>query len=114
MDLAKSLAFGTDGLEALIDAFSHSFPLALQLRCFIHFKRNISEKLKVCGIPPSIAREFLFGNRSGSTYNEGLVDCSSVDEFNDRLSKCESVWNAREASYAPQSFLIILALKKLI
>ena len=52
------------------------------------------------------------------TYNEGLVDCSSVNEFNDRLSKCESVWNAREASYAPPGgskfFLIILALKKLI
>ena len=28
------LAFGTDGDEALIEAFSHNFPFAMQLRCF--------------------------------------------------------------------------------
>ena len=102
--LRQLAAFGTDGQESLIDAFSHSFPFALQLRCFIHFKKNISEKLKVYGIPPSVAKEFLddiFGKHSGSTYSEGLVDCSSVEEFNERLAKCESVWNSREVPYAP-------------
>ena len=96
-------AFGTDGQEALIDAFSHSFPSAVQLRCFIHFKRNISEKLKEYGIPTAVAEEFvsdIFGKYSGSTYSEGLVDSSSEKEFNDRLTKCEAVWNAREAPYA--------------
>ena len=99
-------AFGTDGQESLIDAFSHSFPMAVQLRCFIHFKRNISEKLKEYGTLTQIAEEFLndiFGKHSGSTYNEGLVDSTSEEEFNDRLAKCEAVWNAREAPYAPTS-----------
>ena len=96
-------AFGTDGQEALIDAFGHSFPSAMQLRCFIHFKRNISEKLKEYGIPAKVAEEFvddIFGKHTGSTYNEGLVDANSEEEFKDRLSKCEAVWNAREAPYA--------------
>lgn len=99
-------AFGTDGQESLIDAFSHSFPSALQLRCFIHFKKNVTERMKVYGIPPPIAKEFLddiFGSHSGSTYNEGLVDCASVEEFDDKLMKCETVWNLRETPYAPSS-----------
>ena len=99
-------AFGTDGQEALIDAFSHCFPNAVQLRCFIHFKRNVSEKLKEYGIPTSVAEEFLcdiFGKHSGSMYNEGLVDCTSDKDFGERLEKCRAVWNAREAPYAPTS-----------
>ena len=48
-----------------------------------------------------MAKEFLddiFGKHSGSTYSEGLVDCSSVEEFNEKLAKCES---SREVPYAP-------------
>ena len=33
-------AFGTDGEQALIDAFSHEFTFFSQLTCFIHVKRN--------------------------------------------------------------------------
>jgi len=43
-------AFGTDGQESMIEAFSHCFPFAFQLRCFIHSKNNIKEKLNECGI----------------------------------------------------------------
>ena len=99
-------AFGTDGQEALIDAFSHCFANAIQLRCFIHFKRNVSEKLKEYGIPTGVAEEFLsdiFGKHSGSTYSEGLVDCASEKDFSERLEKCRAVWNAREAPFAPSS-----------
>ena len=56
--LRQLAAFGTDGQESLIDAFSLSFPFALQLRCFIHFKKNISEKLKGYGIPPLWLKNF--------------------------------------------------------
>ena len=38
-------AFGTDGQESMIEAFSHYLPGALQLRCFIHFKNNVKVKL---------------------------------------------------------------------
>ena len=97
-------SFGTDGQEALIDAFSHCFPNAVQLRCFIHF--NVSEKLKEYGISTKVADEFLsdiFGKHSGSTYNEGLVDCTSEKDFSERLEKCRAIWNVREAPYAPTS-----------
>jgi len=39
-------AFGTDGEEALADAFSHEFTLAVRLTCFIHKRRNTEQKLK--------------------------------------------------------------------
>ena len=95
-------AFGTDGQEALIEAFSHSFPSALQLRCFIHFKKNILEKLAQYGISGQIADEFvadIFGKRSGSTYYEGLVDSASEEEFSERLNNCMHTWNARETKH---------------
>ena len=44
--LRNVCAFGTDGDQALIDALGHNFSHAKQLRCFIHIKRNIAEKLK--------------------------------------------------------------------
>ena len=53
------LAFGTDGDENLVDAFSHSFPYTIQLHCFLHFKRNLQEKLRDFGIPKHVAQEFL-------------------------------------------------------
>lgn len=99
-------AFGTDGQESLIDAFGHSFPEAIQLRCFIHFKRNISEKLKKYGIPSKVAQEFIddiFGCSCGSTYMEGLVDCSSESEFKEKLERCKGIWTVRESLYAPSS-----------
>ena len=45
----------------------------------------------------------IFGKHSGSTYNEGLVDCTSEKDFSERLEKCGAIWNAHEASYAPTS-----------
>ena len=52
-------AFGTDGDPALIEVLSHNFSSAKQLRCFIHLKRNITEKLKERGIASLDAQEFL-------------------------------------------------------
>ena len=40
-DLCNVCTFGTDGKEALADAFSHEFTLAVRLTCFIHKCRNI-------------------------------------------------------------------------
>ena len=97
-------AFGTDGQESLIDSFGHSFPFAVQLRCFIHMKKNMAEKLKEYGFPTSVGQEILsdiFGKHCGSTYSEGLVDATSVQDFNERLAKCEEDWNGHEMPYAP-------------
>ena len=96
-------AFGTDGDPALIEALSHNFHSAKQLRCFIHLKKNIAEKLRDRGIPSSEAQEFLadiFGKRSGNTHQEGLVDSENGDDFDARLDSCEAVWLTRERMYA--------------
>ena len=95
-------AFGTDGDPALIEALSHNFTSAKQLRCFIHLKRNITEKLKERAIANPDAQEFLadiFGKHCGTTYQEGLVDSNSQEDFESRLENCRSVWIACEARY---------------
>ena len=51
--------FGTDGDPALIEALSHNFHSAKQLRCFIHLRRNVAEKIRDRGIPNSETQEFL-------------------------------------------------------
>ena len=93
-------AFGTDDDPALIETLSHNFYSAKQLRCFIHLKKSIAEKLRINN---SEAQEFLaniFGKRSGNTYREGLVDSVSGDDFDTRVENCEEVWLTREGMYA--------------
>ena len=91
--------FGTDGDQALIEAFSHNFSKPKQLRCFIHLKQNIAGKLKDTGMPPSVCQDFLsdiFGKKSSVVIEEGLVDSSSIAEFDGRLQNCKEVWLNRE------------------
>lgn len=92
--------FGTDGDPVLTEALSHNFHSAKQLRCFIHLKKNITEKLRDRGIPSYKTQEFLadvFGKRSGNTYEEGLVDSKDGDDFDAQLDNCEAIWLSREA-----------------
>jgi len=94
-------AFGTDSDQALVEAFTHNFPFARQLRCFIHVK-NFLSKLKDNGIPSSVSEEFIsdiFGKRIGGTYEEGLVDSVDPTDFDSRLQSCRDVWNTRELPY---------------
>ena len=105
-ELKNILAFGTDGDKALVEAFTHNFPFAIQLCCFVHFKNNVHEKLKCLGLSARICEEFIsdiFGKRVGNTYQEGLVDSSSVEEVDDRLHRFQPIWDARELSDAPVS-----------
>ena len=98
--------FGTDGDQALIEAFSHNFSEAKQLRCFIHLKQNIAGKLKDTGMPPSVCQDFLsdiFGKKSSAVIEEGLVDSSSVSEFDARLQNCKEVWLNREKLHGRSS-----------
>ena len=100
--LREVCAFGTDGDQALVDAFAHNFPSAKHLRCFIHLRRNIAEKLKNRGIPSSTSDEFLadiFGKHTGTTYEEGLVDSKHESDFDIRFDRCREVWLTREHPY---------------
>ena len=68
------LAYGTDGEEELFKALSVSFPHALHLRCFIHFRENCKEKLRSSNIPEQIQKEYLadiFGRRVGNVWEQG-------------------------------------------
>ena len=56
--LHNIMAFGTDGYASLIKSLSHAFPFAIQLRCTIHFKRNLEEKLKSSGYPSIVITDF--------------------------------------------------------
>ena len=96
--------FGTDGDKALVEAFAHNFPYALQLRCFIHFKKNVQEKLRSLGFPSSISDKVLadiFGKHSGSVYKEGLVDCVSEEAFDIFMQSLKEVWDDYEQPFAP-------------
>lgn len=105
-NLRHVMAFGTDGDKGLVEAFSHNFPHSIQLRCFVHFRRNVEAKLKALGIPPSIAQEFLddiFGRRVGNSFQEGLVSSCSACEVDENLKKLKPIWDSREQPYAPVS-----------
>ena len=100
--LRHVLAVGSDGDEALVQALSHNFSFAQQLRCFYHFEKNVREKLRSLAIPSKVIDEFvydIFGHRHGQTMEEGLVDCVSIADFNSKLDTLETVWNAREDPY---------------
>lgn len=98
-DLEGILACGTDGEKALIDGLRRNFRFALFLRCFIHFKENVKQELERRGIPPVSKKVFLdaiFGKQEDQVKYEGLVDCSSEEEFQTKLENLEEEWNAME------------------
>jgi len=72
----------------------------------VHFKKNVQEKLRLLGLPTSVSEQFLadiFGQHQGSCYQEGLVDCGSEREFDDKLESLKEMWNSREIPHAPAS-----------
>ena len=88
-------AFGTDGEKALADGFTHEFRYALHLTCFIHFRRNIKQQLQERDFPSHAISEIIddvMGCQKGSVFCEGLVDCSSHDEFQQKLVLLKERW----------------------
>ena len=80
--------FGTDGEQALIDAFSHEFTFSQHLTCFVHVRRNIKQELEDGHIPCKLSQKFLddiFGQRLWPVFVEGLVDASDEDDFQVKL-----------------------------
>ena len=45
----------------------------------------------------------ILGKQHGSTYTEGLTDCRSEQEFDEKLQVLEQTWNERELPYCPSS-----------
>ena len=88
-------AFGTDGEEALGDAFAHEFRFSQRLTCFIHVRRNLKEKLVECNVPVDLSQRILddvFGKTLGSVFVEGIVDASSDQDFQNKLEDMTQSW----------------------
>ena len=100
-EIAALIACGTDREKAIIDGFQSNYrsPYAIFLRCFINYKTNIEKHLKKCGFSPESKKQFLeeiFGKRENTIKFFGLIDCSSDDEFDEKLKTLKQVWDARE------------------
>ena len=98
--IAYLKAFGTDGEAALEKALSTTFPTAVHVRCFLHFKGNIENKLRELGIPPTVAKEIIcdvMGRASALEY--GLVDAKDQDELEVLLGAVKTRWDELEKRY---------------
>ena len=54
-NLINLKAFGTDGEPEFIKAFNVCFPSAVHLRCTLHLRQNVKDKLRNLGVPQSVA-----------------------------------------------------------
>ena len=88
-------ALGTDGEQALVDAFKHEFGFAQHMTCFIHVRRNVKERLRECNIPPQVSidiQDDIFGKKIGSVYIKGLVDASDSSDFQEKMERLLERW----------------------
>ena len=98
-EIEQLRVFGTDGEKALIDAFTHEFPFAIHLTCFIHVRRNIKEELAKNSLPldvQAIILDDIFGKKIGTTLFEGLLDVNTEAKFDDKLELLQSKWMKQE------------------
>ena len=94
-------AVGTDGEQALIDAFKHEFGFSQHLTCFLHVRRNMKEKLRECNIPSQVTIDILndtFGNKLGSVYVNGLVDADDTEDFDIKVKNLISKWRGLQCT----------------
>ena len=90
--------FGTDGEKALVNALHTQFQSAIHLRCFLHFRGNLEDKLANLGISKANAQEFIrdvLGNPA--LLENGLVD-AEVTELDKEFADFQVVWDEREVS----------------
>ena len=104
-ELKHLKAFGTDGETNLYTAFQNIFTEADHLRCFVHMKRNVKEKLSEVSVSQEVANQYMFdifGKVVNGIYTGGLVDASSPEEFDELLEQLKDLWNQRELPFVPQ------------
>ena len=94
--LSKLNAFGTDGEEALSNAFHENFPNAVHVQCALHKRDNILTKLHALHVPQDDCKEIIgdiFGYQSGSTFFTGLYDAEDVQDFSAKLDSLKEKWD---------------------
>jgi hypothetical protein len=88
-------AYGTDGEQALAEAFGHEFAFSQRLTCFIHVRRNVKDKCNEFRIPSDVTQRIfddIFGTKCGDVFIEGLVDASGDDDFQRKLDDVILSW----------------------
>ena len=99
-EIANLKAFGTDGEAALEKALSTTFPAAVHVRCFLHFKGNIENKLRELGLPSTVSKEIVCDIMGrASALEHGLVDAKDQDELEVLLGAVKSRWGELEKPY---------------
>lgn len=89
------LVYGADGEENLFKAFGDVFGDARHLRCDIHLRDNIQQKLSELGVTKEHSIEIMsdiFGRNSGDKREGGLVDCTSSEEFDKACEFAVKKW----------------------
>ena len=80
---------GADGEKALSNIGCKTFGNALLLLCRRHQEHNVQERLKSC---PSETRKAIFMDIFGSSCKSGLVDSTTIDEFNQSIPLFYAKW----------------------
>jgi len=98
-DLHHLHVFGADGEQAFAQTCRSQFPKAVHLRCWLHFKGNLINKL-ICDLrlPKNVAQQFIsdvMGSPSNLEY--GLLDAEDEKMFYAQLHSVEEVWHKKES-----------------
>jgi len=96
-ELSKLKCFGTDGEEALSDAFKQACCKAVHLLCSIHFRRNLKEKLKELHVAKD-KQDIVLSDIFGSQLMEGLIDSEDEKEFSLGLEVLSTTWKKMDFS----------------
>ena len=91
---AGVLVVGTDGEVNLANPLLNVFRSAMHLRCDIHMKDNIKNKLSSLCVPNHVAREYM-SDIFGWGEEAGLVHCVDGASFDQALKKLQAVWETR-------------------
>ena len=93
-----------DGEQALVQACRSQFSNAIHLRCWLHFKDNLRNKLeRDLHLSRAVAQEFISDLMGKvSTLERGLLDAEDEEVFTAQLHSLEEVWNKRESESTKQ------------
>ena len=107
----ETLIYGTDGELALEKGLEKTFPSlssnSIHLRCFTHANDNVITELKKCGVREqerTAIGDSIFVKNIGSTRQEGLVDCNSLIEYEEKYGAMKRSW--------PQAFTTYMESKR--
>ena len=100
-ELSHLRSFGTDGEQALFEAFQHEFPESVHMQCFNHVRRNIKAKLQELAVSQP-STQVILGDIVGRMVDmkqfDGLVDAEDEEEYEKGvLSLCEK-WEKYDSS----------------